>query len=575
MNGRRLRWLMPAAAVAVLGLLSTPIWLPGLDGGTVAHAAGGGNGNGNSGNGNGNGGSNGGRGIGNGNGNNGNGIGNGGSNGSKGDGNGNGNNGNGDGNGGGSGSNNGGNGNGNNGNGNGNGGGNGSNGGGNGNGNNGNGNGNGGGNGSGNDGNGNGNGSGDGDGGSGGVTGSTPADSGAAPAVAGTPAPQLGSVPRAPAVAVPIASVTPGGRSWSRGDRRIASGQLLVVDQPVTALAVARSLGFTVLEQRRLPALDLDVVRLRLPAGMTPRTGRALLLQRQPGAVVDYDDLYVPEGTFSLPPTDYPRRLIAWGVAAPTCGAGLKLGIIDTEVDSTLPALAAAHLRHQSFGGRPGVDSGHGTAIAAILVGGGSGLLPGATLLTAQIFGRDAAGDTVADAVAFAAALDWLVRERTAVVNLSLAGHDNRLVAAAVQRAAARGTILVAAAGNDGPSAPPAYPAAYPEVLAVAAVDSRGNPDPAGNRGDYIAFAAPGVQVWTPSAEGGQFNTGSSFAAPFVTAAAGALLLDGSPADRKRITAQLAADAVDLGPPGRDPVFGWGLVHARPSCATATAAATP
>ena len=83
------------------------------------------------------------------------------------------------------------------------------------------------------------------------------------------------------------------------------------------------------------------------------------------------------------------------------------------------------------------------------------------------------------------------------------------------------------------------------------------------------------MQVWTPSGEGGQFNTGSSFAAPFVTAAVGAALLDGVPEDRRRIEARLAADAVDLGAPGRDPVFGWGLIRASPSCAVATASASP
>ncbi|MFO1056407.1 MAG: S8 family serine peptidase [Dongiaceae bacterium] len=385
----------------------------------------------------------------------------------------------------------------------------------------------------------------------------------------------MASPPASVDIAAAPTSATPDGRGWSRSERRVAAGQLLLIDQPAAGLAAARSLGFTVLEERRLPALGLGVVRVGLPAGMAPGIGRSLLLQQRPGIIVDYDDLYVPQGSFSLPPSDYARRLVAWGVAGRGCGAGLRLGIIDTQVSTRLPALANAHLQRQSFG-PPGADSAHGTAVAAILVGAnGIGLLPGATLLAGEIFGRDAAGDTVADAVAFAAALDWLVGQRTQAVNLSLAGHANQLVAAAVQRAAASGTILVAAGGNDGPSAGPAYPAAYPEVMAVAAVDARSNPDPAGNRGRYIAFAAPGVQVWTPSGEGGQFNTGSSFAAPFVTAAVGAALLDGVPEDRRRIEARLAADAVDLGAPGRDPVFGWGLIRARPSCALATASAAP
>jgi subtilisin family serine protease len=375
----------------------------------------------------------------------------------------------------------------------------------------------------------------------------------------------------------PVASVTPSGHGWSEGQRRIAARQLLLIDQPPAALSLARRLGFAVLEQHRLPSLGIAVARLQLPAGMTPSVGRDLLLRRRPSAIVEYDDLYVPEGSLSLPPPDYARRLIAWGMPQPDCGAGLRIGIVDTAIDADLPALAQARLRQQAFGAADAADAGHGTAIAAILAGqgGGGGLLPGATLLAAQVFGRDAAGQPVADAVAVAAALDWLVKQGAAVANLSLAGHDNRLIRVAVQRAAARGLILVAAAGNDGPAAPPAYPAGYPEVIAVAAVDSRGRPDPAGNRGAYIAFAAPGLQVWSPTRDGGQLNSGSSFATPFVAAAVAAELMQGGRRDRRALEARLAAAALDLGTPGRDPVFGWGLVRARPSCAAAVTAQSP
>jgi subtilisin family serine protease len=131
--------------------------------------------------------------------------------------------------------------------------------------------------------------------------------------------------------------------------------------------------------------------------------------------------------------------------------------------------------------------------------------------------------------------------------------------------------LLVAAAGNGGPGADPVYPGAYAGVLAVAAVDSKRNADPQGNRGDYIAFSAPGEQIWTSTSDGGEFNSGSSFAAPFLAAALTAELMAGAPADRAALEKRLAAAAVDLGPPGRDPVFGWGLLQAHPPCASASA----
>jgi hypothetical protein len=219
----------------------------------------------------------------------------------------------------------------------------------------------------------------------------------------------------------------------------------------------------------------------------------------------------------------------------------------------------------------------HGTALAAILVGGGAtggqqGLLPGARLMAAEVVAGDADGAPVADLFALSAGLDWLVSEKVPVVNLSLAGGPNALLTLAVQRVVATGTVLVASAGNDGPSAPPAFPAAEPGVIAVTAVDSAAQVYDAANRGGYIDFAAPGVQIWTPEADGaGRYNTGTSYAAPFVAAAVAAGLGAGMQAGGDRVTAALAERAVDLGAPGKDPIYGWGLVQAAKPCLSASA----
>jgi subtilisin family serine protease len=127
--------------------------------------------------------------------------------------------------------------------------------------------------------------------------------------------------------------------------------------------------------------------------------------------------------------------------------------------------------------------------------------------------------------------------------------------------------VLVAAAGNAGPQAPPAYPAALPSVIAVTAVDKDEAIMPQANRGDYIAFAAPGVRIWTPGGDGlGVYRTGTSFAAPFVAAAVVAERMAGVPADADALRRRLAARSIDLGAPGKDPVFGYGLIQATGSC---------
>jgi subtilisin family serine protease len=126
---------------------------------------------------------------------------------------------------------------------------------------------------------------------------------------------------------------------------------------------------------------------------------------------------------------------------------------------------------------------------------------------------------------------------------------------------------LVAAAGNGGAGAPPAYPAAWPHVLAVTAVDSRQRVYRQANQGPYISLAAPGVGVWTAaSISGGRLKSGTSFAVPFVTAALAVQRLR-APDEALDITiTQMIDCAQDLGEAGFDPVFGHGLVSAPGTC---------
>jgi subtilisin family serine protease len=150
---------------------------------------------------------------------------------------------------------------------------------------------------------------------------------------------------------------------------------------------------------------------------------------------------------------------------------------------------------------------------------------------------------------------------------MSLMGADNALLARATAAAVDRGVVVVAAAGNDGPSGPPSFPAAYAGVIGVGAVDRRGRAYGGGNRGAHVDFAAPGVEVWAAGPDrGGAYWTGTSFAAPFVAAAAAWAIHDGAARDAAGVERALRAGAVDLGAPGRDPVFGWGLATVTPAC---------
>ncbi|MDE3114509.1 MAG: S8 family serine peptidase [Pseudomonadota bacterium] len=160
----------------------------------------------------------------------------------------------------------------------------------------------------------------------------------------------------------------------------------------------------------------------------------------------------------------------------------------------------------------------HGTAIASLLVGQDgefSGSLPGARLYAADVYGGAADGGSADD---IARALDWMAAKGIAVTNISLAGPPNALLAAAVEAFVASGHVLVAAAGNDGPAGPPNYPAAYPGVISVTSVDADRHLQLDANRA-RCRFAALGVDVRAANLPGGYADfTGTSYAAPIVTA---------------------------------------------------------
>ena len=141
-------------------------------------------------------------------------------------------------------------------------------------------------------------------------------------------------------------------------------------------------------------------------------------------------------------------------------------------------------------------------------------------------------------------------------------GPPNRLLELAVRRAAAKGMLLVAAVGNDGPAAAPLYPAAYPDVIGVTAVDAAGQVLPEAGRGPHVAFAAPGADIAAAGfAPGGYARArGTSFAAPLVAGLLAAALHEPDAAAAGLAVAALARSAQDRGAPGRDPVYGHGLV---------------
>jgi subtilisin family serine protease len=186
-------------------------------------------------------------------------------------------------------------------------------------------------------------------------------------------------------------------------------------------------------------------------------------------------------------------------------------------------------------------------------------MLPGATLYAADVFCGHGGGSLSLLAVE----LDWMARERVPVVNISLVGAKSVLLTTLVRVMGERGHLLVAAVGNDGPGAPPLFPAAYPEVVGVTGVDARQRVLPEACRGEQVDFAARGAD-FRAAQIGAGFNDvrGTSFATPIV---AGLLASGHTTVDRAnavRVLEALAAGATDLGSEGIDTTYGRGLVGA-------------
>ncbi len=321
----------------------------------------------------------------------------------------------------------------------------------------------------------------------------------------------------------------------------------------------AQGLGLAIKRRSNLSGLGFVVTVFRVPKQTS--VGDALLALRQtiPNAWADANHRYQLMGDDTK---TYGQRLIGWSNTS-NCGSGIRIGLIDTAIDVNHPQLRGHKIQTNDFipNGGAAAIADHGTATSALLVGRDMGLVPGATVFAANIFRtRDKETDTTAEWVV--QALNWLAENRVSVINLSLGGPRNLMIEAAVQRLLDNHVAIVAAAGNGGDSAPPVFPAAQPGVVAVTAVDANLDPYKRANRGDYITFAAPGVDVWTAAPErDGVFVSGTSYAVPYVTAALASARQSNGKMPWPAIVKQLQSKARDLGAPGKDPTFGWGLVQ--------------
>lgn len=339
---------------------------------------------------------------------------------------------------------------------------------------------------------------------------------------------------------------------------------VLALNPTSTALQQARSMGFTLLREQLVELVDLRVSVLGAPREWSTRKALERLRRADPAGSYDYDHIYLTVAAVetpepSIPQTGEERSAGAVPVATPV----VRIGLLDAGIDTAHPSLRAAQLRTWGCGDHP-APSAHGTAIASLLIGEDGpfrGIAPGARLFAADIYCGEATGGSLD---ALIGALGWLVPQRVSVINMSLVGARNRLLEQAIARLLAQGFTIVAAVGNDGPAAPPLYPASYPGVIGVTAVDAHNRVLLEAGRGAQVMFAAPGADLAAADLAGRYTAVrGTSFAAPFATGLLALAITQPDPMQAAAALQGLQRSAVHLGSAGRNLTYGFGLIGAQ------------
>ena len=387
-----------------------------------------------------------------------------------------------------------------------------------------------------------------------------------------------------PALGPPLAARLPiagGGASGSGvpppGERRFVANEIVTeVPASVTPQALesmARRYNLTRLESIDLPLIGSTVYRWRVSGRRsvadiigTIEDQHAVIASAQPNYVFRLQE----DADKDSPRTGDDGAQYALGklqidqAHRLATGKNVPIAVIDFEIDGKHPDLdGTAMKRFDALGGEQKPHQ-HGTAMAGAIAAHGKlvGVAFGPQLLAARAF-DDTPGEAKGTSFAIYKSLQWAADNSARVVNMSFAGPIDPLLHRMLAAAYGKGIVLIAAAGNAGPNSAPLYPAADADVIAVTATDASDGLYKMANRGQFIAVAAPGVDVLALApGESYQVTTGTSVAAAEVTGIV-ALLLELkpslTPADIRTI---LMTSAKPIGTTGKNADFGAGLANA-------------
>jgi thermitase len=275
---------------------------------------------------------------------------------------------------------------------------------------------------------------------------------------------------------------------------------------------------------------------------------------------------------------DAPEGWDAAGLGAFPSTGGVKVGIVDTGIRathedlvgkvancaqsySTIPVLAGSLTE-----GSCADDNGHGTHVAGTITAnanngkGVTGVAFNSPLAICKALGGPLGSGSTSDV---ANCITYLADKGAKVISMSLGGGNSTTLQNAVQYAAGKDVLLVAAAGNDG-NATLNYPAAYAEVVSVAATDHNDQRASFSNANSDVEIAAPGVNVlssYNTSDTTYKVLSGTSMATPHVSGVAAIIRTKNPAFTAAQARSKLDASVDDKGPAGRDPQYGFGRVN--------------
>jgi len=338
-----------------------------------------------------------------------------------------------------------------------------------------------------------------------------------------------------------------------------------IIIADASELNAIRGTGIAIDRVELLQGLGLVIARIQIQGNLSLSQTQTLISRVAPSAEIDLNHIYRPN-------SDQQDRTQKWFLPRALfpmpefqTGAGHKIGIIDTKINTKHPALKDLKITSKDFVTRDlSRPTDHGTAIISILGGNGEnykGLLPDAHYFTASVFYTQKKGGRTATTDSLVRAINWMKENDVPIINMSLTGPPNRVLERVIEATINKNTVIVAAIGNAGPNAPPLYPAAYTDVIGVTAVSKSKKIYRLAGRGTHVDFSAPGVRVrHADSKNGFSTSSGTSMAAPFVTAT---IIVNSSPQGLLPATVfeKLKLTAEDLGAKGFDTTYGNGLVQ--------------